>query len=332
MNMTVWEWFEQHSFHHRDFSGLASTGGLADQLTTTLILPTRNVAATIGPILDAVARLNERTGLIDQVMVVDADSPDGTAEIARASGAEVYSENELLPAYGPSQGKGDAMWRALSVARGDIVLFADTDTADFGEHFIYGTLGPLLTIPGVQFSKAAYRRPFSAEGQAVADGGGRVTELMAKPLLNFFYPGLTGFVQPLAGEFGAYRELLCNIPFLTGYGVEVGILIDVFTQAGLAAMAQVDLGSRQNRHQPLWDLTRMSSTVLRALGRRVQLPEQEMPGRDASGVWALPRQDVYLHAVATQDGLRLDEHLNELSQRPPMAQVLTAASIVRTAS
>ena len=109
-------------------------------------------------------------------------------------------------------------------------------------------------------------------------------------------------------------------------------MIDVFTQAGLAAMAQVDLGSRQNRHQPLWDLTRMSSTVLRALGRRVQLPEQEMPGRDASGVWALPRQDVYLHAVATQDGLRLDEHLNELSQRPPMAQVLTAASITRTAS
>jgi glucosyl-3-phosphoglycerate synthase len=332
MNMTVWEWFEQRSFHHRDFSDLARTGGPGDQLTSTLILPTRNVAATIGPILDAVARLNERTGLIEQVVVVDADSPDGTAEIARASGAEVYSENELLPAYGPSQGKGDAMWRGLSVARGDIVLFADTDTADFGEHFIYGTLGPLLTIPGVQFSKAAYRRPFSAEGQAVADGGGRVTELMAKPLLNFFYPGLTGFVQPLAGEFAASRELLCNIPFLTGYGVEVGILIDVFTQAGLAAMAQVDLGSRQNRHQPLWDLTRMSSTVLRALGRRVQLPEQEMPGRDASGVWALPRQDVYLHAVATQDGLRLDEHLNELSQRPPMAQVLTAASITRTAS
>src|ERR1700677_1513750 len=170
MNMTVWEWFEQRSFHHRDFSDLARTGGRRDRLTATLILPTRNVAATIGPILDAVARLNERTGLVDQVIVVDADSPDGTAEIARASGAEVYSENELLPAYGPSQGKGDAMWRGLSVARGDIVLFADTDTADFGEHFIYGTLGPLLTIPGVQFSKAAYRRPFSADGQAVADG------------------------------------------------------------------------------------------------------------------------------------------------------------------
>jgi glucosyl-3-phosphoglycerate synthase len=324
MEMTVWEWFEQRSFNYRDFSDLASTGGLARTLTTTLVLPTREVAQTIGPILDTVARLNERVGLIDQVIVVDADSADGTAEIARAKGAEVYSENELLPGYGPSQGKGDAMWRSLSVARGDIILFADSDTRDFGEQFIYGTLGPLLTVPGMQFSKAAYRRPFNAEGQSVADGGGRVTELTAKPLLNFFYPALAGFVQPLAGEFAVHRELLCHIPFLTGYGVEVGILIDVFAEAGLPVMAQVDLGSRQNRHQPLWDLTRMSSTVLRALARRVQLPEQEMPGRDAPGLLALPRQDVYLHAVATQGGLRLDEHLNELTERPPLARVLAA--------
>jgi glucosyl-3-phosphoglycerate synthase len=324
MAMTVWEWFEQRSFHYRDFRGLANPGGPGHQLTTTLILPTRDVAGTIGPILDTVARLNERNGLIEQVIVVDADSADGTAEIARGRGAEVYSENELLPAYGPAQGKGDAMWRSLSAARGDIILFADADTRDFGEHFIYGTLGPLLAVPGVQFSKAAYRRPFTQEGQSIADGGGRVTELMAKPLLNFFHPGLTGFVQPLAGEFGAYRELLCNIPFLTGYGVEIGILIDVLAEAGLAAMAQVDLGSRQNRHQPLGDLTRMSSTVLRALARRVHVPEQEMPGRAPSGGWALPRQDIYLHAIATQNGLRLDEHLNELTERPPLAQVLAA--------
>jgi glucosyl-3-phosphoglycerate synthase len=324
MEMTVWEWFEQRSFHYRDFCDLLSPREPGRQLTTTLILPARNVAGTIGPILDTVTRLYERSGLVEQVIVVDADSADGTAEIASARGAEVYSENELLPAYGPAQGKGDAMWRSLSAARGDIVLFADADTRDFSEHFIYGTLGPLLAVPGVQFSKAAYRRPFNQEGQSVADGGGRVTELMAKPLLNFFYPGLTGFVQPLAGEFCAYRELLCNIPFITGYGVEIGILIDVLAEAGLPAMAQVDLGSRQNRHQPLGDLTRMSSAVLRALARRVHMPEQEMPGLGAPGVWALPRQDIYLHAVATQNGLRLDEHLNELTERPPLAQVLAA--------
>src|SRR6266567_532160 len=181
MSMTVWEWFEQRSFHHRDFHSLALSGNGAERPTTTLVLPGRNVAGTIGTILDVVAGLRQRSGLPDQVIVVDADSPDGTADIARAHGAEVHSENQLMPAYGPAQGKGDAMWRALSIARGDIVMFADADTRDFGEHFVYGTLGPLLMVPGVQFTKAAYRRPFtstesSGAGQSVAYGGGRVTE------------------------------------------------------------------------------------------------------------------------------------------------------------
>jgi glucosyl-3-phosphoglycerate synthase len=317
MEMTVRDWFEQRSFHHQDFGRPAVSGQTVRHPAVTLILPAREVAATIGPILDTVARLNERSGVIDQVLVIDADSADGTADIARAHGAEVYSENELLPEYGPTQGKGDAMWRALSVARGDIVMFADADTRDFGAHFIYGTLGPLLMVPGVQFSKAAYRRPFAVGEKPVADGGGRVTELTAKPLLNFFFPELTGFVQPLAGEFAARRDLLLRIPFLTGYGVEIAILIDVLRDAGLPAMAQVDLGSRQNRHQPLWDLTRMSSAVLRALARRV--PALESAPR-TPGLWDMPGPETYLHAVATADGLRLDEHLTELLERPPMAR------------
>jgi glucosyl-3-phosphoglycerate synthase len=135
MEMTVRDWFEQRSFHYRDFSRLAASGLALRHPAVTLILPAREVAATIGPILDTVARLNEHSGLIDQVLVVGADSADGTADIARARGAEVYSENVLMPDSGPAQGKGDAMWRARSVARGDIVMFADTDTRDFGEHF-----------------------------------------------------------------------------------------------------------------------------------------------------------------------------------------------------
>src|SRR5580693_595558 len=273
MDMTVWEWFRRRSFHHGDYRGLAAGGQ-----TTTLILPARNVAATIGPILDTVAVLRARTGLPGQVVVVDADSPDGTARVARAHGAEVYSENDLLPEYGPAQGKGDAMWRSLSVARGDIVMFADADTTDFGEHFVYGTLGPLLARPGIAFSKAAYRRPLAHQEQFVPDGGGRVTELMAKPLLNLYRPELAGFVQPLAGEFAAPRALLASLPFLTGYGVELALLIDVLDVIGLPAMAQVDLGTRQNRHQPLWDLTRMSSTVLRAMARRLPAGQQAAPG------------------------------------------------------
>jgi glucosyl-3-phosphoglycerate synthase len=318
--MTIWEWFEQRSFHCDDFADLAAPSGAAPARTVSLILPARNVGDTIGFILDTVRRFSDRSGLICQVVVIDADSPDGTADIARALGAEVYSENELLPGYGPAQGKGDAMWRSLSVARGDIVMFADADTRDFGEHFIYGTLGPLLRDPEIQFSKAAYRRPFTAGDQSVADGGGRVTELMAKPLLNFFYPELAGFVQPLAGEFAASRELLWSIPFLTGYGVELGILIDVFSVVGLAGLAQVDLGTRQNRHQPLLDLGRMSSTVLRAMARRAQLTERELMAPGLPGVWALRRPEIYLHAVATEDGLRLDEHLNPLLERPPLAE------------
>jgi glucosyl-3-phosphoglycerate synthase len=311
MDMTVGEWFDTRSFRHQDFSWLASSGW-QPALTSTLIIPTRECAETIGPILDTVTALAQRTGLVSQVVVVDADSADGTADIARARGAEVYSENELLPEFGPTLGKGDAMWRSLSVARGDLVMFADGDTRDFGEQFVYGTLGPLLTLPDLRFCKAAFRRPYAAGEQSVADGGGRVTELMAKPLLNRFRPELAGFVQPLAGEFAGYRDMLSAIPFLTGYGVEMGLLIDVLAQVGLPAMAQADLGSRQNRHQPLFDLTLMSSAVLGALTRR--LPGLAAP--DFGG------PETYRHAVATQDGLRLDEHLNGLVERPPLAEVL----------
>jgi len=326
MYMTVWEWFEQRSFHHRDFHGLALSGAGAKRPSTTLIFPARNVAGTIGTILSVVADLQARTGLPDQVIVVDADSPDGTADIARAHGAEVYSENELMRGYGPAQGKGDAMWRSLSMARGDIVMFADADTTDFRDHFVYGTLGPLLADPAIQFCKAAYRRPFTQGEKSVPDGGGRVTELMAKPLINLFYPKLAGFVQPLAGEFAGRRELLSAVPFFTGYGVEIGMLIDVFAEIGLEGMAQVDLGTRQNRHQTLADLTRMSSVVLRTVAMREGLARRELDG-DVPGLWELRQPETYLHAVATDDGLRLDEHLNELIERPPLARLTGGSAL-----
>jgi glucosyl-3-phosphoglycerate synthase len=330
MSMTVWEWFEQRSYHHRDFANLSTASGTVGRPSTTLIFPARNVAGTIGSILSVVNDLRARTGLPDQVIVVDADSPDGTAEVARAHGAEVYSENELMRSYGPAQGKGDAMWRALSVARGDIVMFADSDSDDFVEQYVYGTLGPLLADPQLQFVKGAFRRPFKQGEEKILDGGGRVTELMAKPLINLFYPQLAGFVQPLAGEFAARRELLARVPFFTGYGVEIGMLIDVFDRVGLGAMAQVDLGTRQNRHQTLGSLSRMSSVVLRTVAAREGLTDHSgnLDGT-TTGLWEQP--DTYLHAIATEDGLRLDEHLNELVERPPLASIIDDYPLSRTA-
>ncbi|MBA4116225.1 MAG: glucosyl-3-phosphoglycerate synthase, partial [Rubrobacter sp.] len=286
------------------------------------------VADTVGTIVDEIYAVNRQSGdnpLVDQILAIDADSPDGTAEVAASRGAEVYSENELMSNHGGAHGKGDAMWRSLSVARGDLVMFADADTKDFEPQFVYGTLGPLLSAPGVRFVKGAFRRPFKSNAAVEQDGGGRVTELTTKPLFNLFYPELTGFVQPLAGEFAGDKELFASIPFLTGYAVETGILIDVLKKVGLDTMAQVDLGTRQNRHQPLFDLGRMSYSVLRAVARRLRQDGRLQQVRDPSMPDSLFQFSDYLHAVATPDGLKLREHVEELVERPPMAEILAGS-------
>ncbi len=326
MPVNVTEWFERRSYNHEEFGDVENLARRKREqgLAVSLVLPGRNVADTIGGIIEQITALNERAPLVDQILVVDADSADGTAEVAASKGAEVYSENELLSRYGGAHGKGDAMWRSLSVARGDLVMFADSDTRDFKPQFVYGTLGPILTsFPDVRFVKAAYRRPFKSDETVQQDGGGRVTELITKPLFNLFYPELTGFVQPLAGEFVADKELFSSIPFLTGYAVETGIMIDVLKKVGLDAMAQVDLGTRQNRHQPLFDLGRMSYAVLRAVARRLRQDGRLQQVRDPSMPDSLFQFSHYLHAVATPEGLKLREHVEELVERPPIAELLT---------
>jgi glucosyl-3-phosphoglycerate synthase len=235
--------------------------------TIALLLPAREVAQTIGPIAHTAARLRE-AGLLDEVLVIDAASEDDTATIAREAGLPVAQEDELLAEYGPAQGKGDAMWRGLAATGSEIVAFADTDTEDFREGFLLGLLGPLLCDPDVQLVKGAFRRPFRNGNTVLAEGGGRVTELMARPLLNLHAPELAVFEQPLAGETAARRTLLERIPFSAGYGVEIAMLIDSWRACGLDALAQVDLGERQNRHQPLRDLSAMAYAVLVAAQAR----------------------------------------------------------------
>jgi glucosyl-3-phosphoglycerate synthase len=232
--------------------------------TVTVCLPTRNTADTIGSIVAEVGTLRD-LGLVDQLLVVDADSEDGTAAAARAAGAEAVSENDLMRSFGPARGKGDAMWRALSVASGEIVVYLDGDVRDFGRHYVTGLLGPLLESARVDFVKGFYRRPLAVDSVEIEDGGGRVTELTAKPLLELLAPDLAAFRQPLAGECAARRSLLESIPYATGYGVEIAMLLDVWRRGGLERMAQVGLGSKRNSHQPLVQLGEMAREVIEAL-------------------------------------------------------------------
>jgi glucosyl-3-phosphoglycerate synthase len=256
------------TFHHSRFpAGRLRVERLE---TVSVCVPARDEAATIAGVVAPLIALRE-AGVVDQVVVLDDDSRDGTAAIAASLGAEVVRPAALLPGFGPLLGKGDAMWRALSVLTGDLLCFVDADSEDFGAHFATGLLGPLICAPHLRFIKAFYRRPFkTGPGHVVPSGGGRVTELMARPLLAAFYPELGDIRQPLAGEFAARRDLLEQMAFCTGYAVEIGLLLDVYAAIGIDAIAQVDLDVRQNRHQPLHDLGPMADAVLGAVSRRLR--------------------------------------------------------------
>ncbi len=239
----------------------------AKTASVAAILPARECAATIGATVATLVPLHE-AGLVDRLLVVDADSGDGTAEAARAAGAEVISENRLAPELGPCRGKGDAMWRAAGAVDAEVLVFLDADSTDFGPGFLTGMLGPILLDSQLQLVKGAFLRPFAAGGELRAGEGGRVTELLARPLLNLHFPQLTGFAQPLAGEIAIRRELFDRLSVPVGYGVEIAMMIDALGLVGLDALAQVDLGSRQNRHQDLRALSAMATEVAIAVERR----------------------------------------------------------------
>ena len=235
--------------------------------TVTVVLPAREVADTIAPIVERILALGD---LVDQVLVVDAASVDGTAEIAVQAGAEVRQQGELKPELGPVLGKGDAMWRALEAVRGELVVYVDADTRDFSPHFITGLVGPLICEPRTRFVKGAYRRPFAHAGVELPDCGGRVSRLTARPLLTAFYPDLASLEQPLAGEIAAPREVLDQVSFATGYAVEMAMLLDVRALVGADAIAQAHIGERRNFHQSLSQLEPMANTVLATVCERLR--------------------------------------------------------------
>jgi len=303
-DLSVGHWHARRSYRADDYS----LGALlsAKQERVCVILPAREVAGTIATILQRLDGPRAR-GLIDELVVVDADSSDGTAELARAAGARVVSESEPRADHGPCRGKGDALWRALSVTGGEVVAFLDADTADFDVRFLLGLLGPLLSHPELRLVKGAFRRPLRVGAGVVPDGGGRVTELLARPTINLLFPLLAGFHQPLAGELAARRDLLEQLPFPVGYGVELAMLVDAERLVGLDALAQVDLGTRQNRHQPLLALGAMAYAILVAAERR-------RPS-DAGGVQTPPTTLTLASAAG------LDPREVAVEERPPLASL-----------
>lgn len=275
-------WFAENTFHSHEFRNLHYLVDLKERqgATVSLVLPTLNEDKTIGPILSTIQRsLVERVPLIDELIVIDSNSQDRTVEIAESLGVPVFRHPDILSQYGSYVGKGEALWKSLYVTRGDIVVWIDSDITDLHPKFVYGLLGPLLTQPRVGFVKGFYRRPLKLGGELLTTGGGRVTELTARPLINLFYPELSGLVQPLAGEMAGRREVLETVPFFTGYGVETGLLIDILESFGLRSIAQVDLENRIHRNQSLLSLSKMAfaivQVVLQRLGdrRRLELLE-----------------------------------------------------------
>ena len=206
--------------------------------TVSVVIPARNEEATVGTIATAIrSALIQAVPLVDEIIVVDSRSADGTAAAARAAGAFVVSQDDVTRGLPPMHGKGDAMWAGLAVASGDVVAFIDADVEPFDPRFVTGLLGPLLTDPAISFVKGFYHRPLTSGGYSEPDGGGRVTELLARPLVNLFWPDLAGFVQPLAGEAAGRREVLDRVPFVSGYGVEIAMLVDLLDLIGLDALA-----------------------------------------------------------------------------------------------
>ncbi|MGW3986872.1 glucosyl-3-phosphoglycerate synthase [Streptomyces sp. NPDC004830] len=272
--------------------------------TVSVVLPALNEEETVGDIAAAIRHdLMLQVPLVDELVVIDSGSADRTSEVAAAAGATVVHRDAILPRLPALPGKGEVLWRSLLVTRGDIVCFVDADLREFSSDFVSGIVGPLLTDPEVELVKAMYDRPLGA----AAGQGGRVTELMARPLLNMHWPRLAGFVQPLGGEYAARRSLLEQLPFPVGYGVELGVLVDALHLAGLDALAQVDVGVRKHRHQDGQALGRMAAEIYRTAQLRL-----------ARGHLIRPSLTQF---ERTGDGFEPRTYSVDTEERPPMVEI-----------
>ena len=293
-------WLAGHSWHRPTWT-LAELEAAKRGRTISVVLPALNEAETVGSVIDTLTPL--LGGLVDELIVRDSGSTDATATRARAAGARVVTREEALPDVAPRPGKGEALWRSLAATTGDIIVFIDSDLIDPDPMFVPRLVGPLLTADGIHLVRGFYRRPLKVGDGEDANGGGRVTELVARPLLAALRPELGYVLQPLGGEYAGTRELLASVPFAPGYGVEIGILIDTYDRFGLGAIAQVNLGVRTHRNRPLSELGPMSRQIIATLLTRCGITD--------SGVGLtqfIPDGDGYLTRASTVS----------LDDRPPM--------------
>ncbi len=255
-------WSDRNTHHWDDWtleSLLEAKAGRA----VSLVVPARNEAATVGDVVTRVREaLMDTVALLDEIVVIDSDSTDATYDVATDAGAVVHRAAEIRPDLGTVPGKGEAMWKSMFVTSGEVIVFMDADLLDWDTHFVPGLLGPLLTRPEVQLVKGCYERPMLQGETAIPFEGGRVTELVARPLIRLLFPELGGVLQPLAGEWAIRRSLFETLRVPTGYAVELAALVDTVRAHGLGALAQVDLGTRAHRHQSLSDLSGMATQII----------------------------------------------------------------------
>jgi nucleotide-binding universal stress UspA family protein len=274
LSLIVDKWFAENNFHADEFSDLARLVEIKKQrgVSISVGLPALNEEATIGGVIRVLREaLMERVPLVDEIVVIDSRSTDRTREIAEEMGVPVYIHQEVLPEAGePLDGKGEALWKSLHVLKGDIIAWVDTDVANMHPQFVYGLIGPLLREPRIGYVKGYYHRPIKMGERMQHEGGGRVTELLVRPLLNLFFPLLSGMVQPLAGEYAGRREVLEQLPFFSGYGVETGLLIDLLERYGLYAIGQVNLEKRIHRNRSLADLSLTAFAIVQVILTRLE--------------------------------------------------------------
>jgi glucosyl-3-phosphoglycerate synthase len=315
-SVMVDKWFAENTFNSEEFENVARLVALKEQqdLTISLGLPALNEEATVGNVIKTMQdALMREFPLLDEIVLIDSGSTDHTAEIARDLGVTVYQHSDILPKHGAYVGKGEALWKSLYMLKGDLIAWIDTDIVNIHPRFVYGILGPLLWRETIQYVKGFYRRPLRVGDTLQAGGGGRVTELVARPLLNLFYPELSGVVQPLSGEYAGRRTALENVPFYVGYGVETGLLLSLVECCGISAIAQVDLRRRIHRNQPLGSLSQMAFAIIQVFMEHLEHRQKVQLLSEINRTMKIIRYSV--------DSYSLEEHVIYDHSRPPIITI-----------